>query len=76
MFNKRKFQEETQQQILMETKMLRDLNHHPGICPLLEQLEDAENMYFVLQYFDKGDLIKFFKTNFLFDETELKKFVF
>ena len=75
-YEKLKFSEDTAAKIKTEIRILRELAHHPFVCALLQVVEDENHIYFVMEYESNGDLVKFFKTNFLFDEAELKRFLF
>lgn len=73
-FNKENFSEDSYAKIEREIKILKDVSHFKGVCALFEVIEDRKKLYFVLDYQPNGDLIRYFKSNYLFDESEIKKF--
>ena len=53
--------------IKKEVKILKKINNNKSIIKLFEVFEDEKYVYMVFEYVEKGDLVKYFKVNPLFE---------
>lgn len=65
---------DTRRKIEKEVDILKRINNNRYVIRLFEVFEDSENVFLVFEYIEKGDLVKYFKKNPLFEEQELKVF--
>ena len=65
---------ESRKKILKEITILQKINQHKNIVQFMEAFEDEKNIYFVFEFIEKGDLVKYFKVHPLFQEEKCKIF--
>ncbi|KAG7665652.1 uncharacterized protein J8A68_000858 [[Candida] subhashii] len=51
-----------------EISILKQLNHHPNICQLIDSYEDDDKIYIVLEYCSQGDLYDLIHSTTLTDK--------
>ena len=65
---------DTRKKIEKEVEILKKVNNNKHIIKLFEVFEDKSNVFLVFEYLENGDLVKYFKKNPLFEESEQKYF--